>query len=248
MKNFFFLTFLATLTTLLAQATHETGHLLACHANRCQPTWGFIGLVQRWDDPPLQPENWLKFQHANGEVGWLRLRQYPQGNLNQAIFYAAGPIAGLVGATVGLWLACRKNAPTALMFSLVSSLSASLYYLRNPLRTYGDEYDIAAALNLQPIVLVIVLGLAFLACFWLALRRLPNTPTRLRWLGAVFLGMIIAGVGVSLADAWVREMVNLENPFFLPVLGYSLPVLLVYLLAGLAAILNMEVSQSDFNA
>ena len=35
------------------------------------------------------------------------------------------------------------------------------------------------------------------------------------------------------ARRWVREMVNQENPFFVSVLGYSLPVLLVYLLAGL---------------
>jgi hypothetical protein len=233
LKKFFFLTLLAILTTLLAQATHETGHMLVCHANRCEPTWGFIGLVQRWDEPPLRPENWLEFQHVNGEIGWLRLSHYPQGNLNQAIFAAAGPIAGVMGAIFGLWLAYHKNSQSGLMFSLVSSLSASLYYLRNPLRPYGDEYDIAAALDLPQIAIVTIFALAFLTCLGLALRRLPNHPTRLRWLGAAFLGMIVSGVSVSLADGWVREMVNLENPFFQPVLGYSLPVLLVYLLAGL---------------
>ena len=233
MNRFLQLTLLALLANILAQAAHETGHMLACHASRCEPTWGFIGLVQRWDEPPLHPENWLEFRAADGDIGWLRLSRYPQGDLNQAIFSAAGPIAGMMAAIFGLWLAYRKNSPTGLMIALVSSLAASLYYLRNPLRPYGDEYDIAIALDLPQIAIVMFFALAFLACLGLGLRRLPAWPDRWRWLGAAFLGSLLSGLPLNLADGWLREMVNLENPFFLPVLGYSLPVLLIYVLAGL---------------
>jgi hypothetical protein len=38
-----------------------------------------------------------------------------------------------------------------------------------------------------------------------------------------------------LADGWLRGIINLENPVFPPMLGHSLPVLLVYLLAGFGA-------------
>lgn len=233
MNRFLQLTLLALLANILAQAAHETGHMLACHASRCEPTWGFIGLVQRWDEPPLRPENWLEFRATDGDIGWLRLSRYPQGNLNQAIFSAAGPIAGMMAAIFGLWLAYRKNSPTGLMIALVSSLAASLYYLRNPWRPYGDEYDIAIALDLPQIAIVMFFALAFLACLGLGLRRLPAWPERWRWLGAAFLGSLLSGLPLNLADGWLREMVNLENPFFLPVLGYSLPVLLIYVLAGL---------------
>jgi hypothetical protein len=35
---------------------------------------------------------------------------------------------------------------------------------------------------------------------------------------------------LMIADHWVREFVNKGNPYFQSILGYSLPVLFVYLL------------------
>jgi hypothetical protein len=232
-KRFSHLLLLAILTNILAQAVHETGHMLVCHVLNCNPTWGFIGLVQRWDEPPLHPENWLKLSDSDGSIGWLRLSRYPQENLSQAIFSAAGPIAGATGAILGLWLAYKKHSQIGLMFSLVSSLSASLYYLRNPLRPYGDEYEIVVALGIPQALIALFFALTFLACLGLGLRSLPIWSDRLRWLGAGFLGSALSGLALNLSDGWVREMVNQENPFFVSVLGYSLPILLVYLLAGL---------------
>lgn len=176
MKKFFYLSLLAILTTIIAQAIHETGHMLVCQINRCEPTWGFTGLVQRWSEPPLQPENWLEFHAADGNIGWLRLSRYPQGSLNQAIFSAAGPIAGILGAIFGLWMAYKKNSQIGLMFSLVSSFSASLYYLRNPLRPYGDEYEIAIALNLPQITIVLFFFTGFLSLFYTRIAS-PSQPT-----------------------------------------------------------------------
>ena len=233
MKRFSHLLLLAILTNILAQAAHETGHMLVCHALNCKPTWGFIGLVQRWNEPPLQPENWLKLSDSDGSNGWLRLSRYPQENLSRAVFSAAGPIAGAMGAILGLWLAYKKYSQIGQMFSLVASLSASLYYLRNPLRPYGDEYDIAIALGIPQALIALFFALTFLTCLGLGLRSLPIWPDRLRWLGAAFTGSVLSGLALNLADGWVRAMVNQENPFFVSVLGYSLPVLLVYLLAGL---------------
>jgi hypothetical protein len=75
--------------------------------------------------------------------------------------------------------------------------------------------------------------LVFAACLFFALKNLTSRSLRLWWAGAAFLGSILSGMTLLLADGWVRGMINLENPVFLPVLGHSLPVLLVYLLAGL---------------
>lgn len=237
MKNFIILFILAILTNILAQAVHETGHMLVCHALDCNPTWGFVGLVQRWEEGlPLHPENWYETSDTSGNPGWFRVSRYPTDNIEQAVFSAAGPLASVLTAILGLWLA-RKSvrqslSQTGLMLSLVMSLSMALYYLRNPLRPYGDEYDVAHQLGLLQLPIVIAFALIFLACLWLGLRSLPTWQIQLTWLTAAFLGSALSGLTLNLADGWVREMVNRESPFFIPVLGYSLPVLLTYLLAG----------------
>ncbi|PKN92200.1 MAG: hypothetical protein CVU44_16350 [Chloroflexi bacterium HGW-Chloroflexi-6] len=238
MKGFSQLLLLAILINILAQAAHETGHMLVCHALNCNPTWGFIGLVQRWEDgPPSHPENWQEIRDTGGSPGWFRVSRYPSDNIQQAVFSAGGPVASIFVALIGLWQARKSARPavsqTGLMLCLVMSLSMSLYYLRNPLRPYGDEYDIAYRLELSQPAIVIVFTLIFLTCMVLGLRSLPNGQDRLRWLGAAFLGSALSGLTLNLSDGWVREMVNQENRFFVSVFGYSLPVLLIYLLAGL---------------
>lgn len=229
---------IACLTMILAQATHETGHLLFCQALRCEPTWGFIGLVQRWEEgPPLHPENWLETRGNQGDPGWYRLRSFPENGLNRALLSAAGPLAGALGAILGLWLARRQKSTTWRMYCLVGSLTATLYYLRNPVRPYGDEYDLAIQSGIPQVAIVLFFVLIFLFCLSRALASLPGHRVRLTWFGLALAGSISVGLPMNLLDGWIRMMVNLENPFFLPVFGYALPVFLTYLLAGLGLFL-----------
>jgi hypothetical protein len=59
----------------------------------------------------------------------------------------------------------------------------------------------------------------------------------LKWLAVVLLGSIPTGILLVQADGMTRAQVNLDNPLFQPVLGVSLPVILVdgFALLGLAA-------------
>lgn len=251
-RDFIQLVLLAFLVNILCQATHESGHLLVYQAYGYVPTWSFIGLVQRWDEPPLHPENWLQVNEYGGQTGWLRLKGQPDGGAEEVVAAAAGPLASALFALLALAFSRRKDNPAlrrfGQMFALSMSLGMTFYYLRSPWRAYGDEYDIAVQLGIHKSALDLAFGLFFAVCLFFALKNLASWPLRLGWAWAAFFGSILSGMALFLADGWVREMVNLENPFFVPVLGYSLPVLLVYLLAGLGAWLVSVRGSMVFNS
>ncbi len=222
------------LVNVTGQALHETGHLLVYQVYRRNPTWGFIGIVQRWDTPPLDPDHWVKISAPDGGTGWLRLGTLPDSKIEKAVAAVAGPIASLLGVVFGLWIAYKSDRftfkYTGLMLALVISFSMALYYLRSPLRSIGDEYDLAAQLGIAKLGVEIPFALAFVFCFGLGLRSLNSWQVKLKWIASILVGSVTTGILLSLADGWVREMVNAGSPFFQSVLGYSLPVLFVYLI------------------
>ena len=107
---------------------------------------------------------------------------------------------------------------------------AVLYYLRSPLWTGGDEYDIATRLGVVKSFIEIPLALTFLACLLLALRELPIWRIRLMWLSTVLLGSVATGLLMAMADPFVIAQVDAGNPWFQPILGYSRPVFVVIIL------------------
>ena len=234
---------LAFLVNLLAQAFHETVHLLAYQAYRRNPTWGFIGLVQLWNTQPENLDHWVKTSTPDGEIGWLRLDSLPTDKSEIAIIGAAGPIASLASALLGLWAALKfKNRNiafkyTGLMLALSISLTMMLYYLRSPFRTIGDEYDIATYFGIAKFVVEIPFALAFTSCFVLGLRVLDTWQIRKIWLVSTFLGSLLSGILLVTLDGGVREAVNEGIPLFQSVLGYSMPVLITYVLAFLCIII-----------
>lgn len=107
----------------------------------------------------------------------------------------------------------------------------SMYYLRSGFRSGGDEAQMADILNIPKSNFEIPFALIFINCFIAALRSLRDWRTILKWIIALLIGSILTGLGLMKADAVVRMQVNLENPLFRPVFGFSFPVLLVYALA-----------------
>jgi hypothetical protein len=239
MKNqtttFWQLLLLAILVNVLAQAAHETGHLLVYQAYGRQPTWGFIGLVQRWGEAPLRPAEWTQTTGAEGETGWLRVSGLPEGKLEKLLAPAGGPLASLAFVLAGFWLMRPRHRPATrevgLMLALMMSFAITLYYLRSPLRSMGDEYDMAVQLGLPKAAVELFFAALFGVALALGLRTLAGWRERLTWLGAVFLGSVPTGLVLNWADGWIREGVNQGYPLTQPVFGYALPVLLVYLLA-----------------
>jgi len=225
---------LAMFVNILSQATHETGHHMVYQIMGHNPVWGFTKLVQVWETPPMNPDAWIETSGSDGEPGWWKLSSPLAGKAENMIATAAGPLAGLFGAVLGLMIARQSRKVTwkqiGLTFSLASSLVAVLYYLRSPMRTGGDEYDIAMHLGISKSFVEVPLALAFITFLILALRELPSWRIKLTWLGTILLGSIITGIPMAMVDLVVIAQVDAGNPWFQPVIGYSLPVFVVIVL------------------
>ena len=228
---------LAMLVNILAQTVHETGHYLVYQVMGHEPVWAFTKLVQLSETTPTNPDEWIEMVNPDATTNWLKLISPVTGKMEKVIAPAAGPLAGLFSAVLGLVMS-RRNEKTAqkqiwLAFTITSSLVAVLYYMRSPIRTGGDEYEIAMQLGLTISMIEISLGLAFITCLILGLRELPSWRIRLTWLGTILLGGIATGLLMSLADPLIIAKVDAGNPWFRPIFGFSLPVFLVIMLTFL---------------
>lgn len=221
---------LAMLVNILAQAAHETGHHIVYQVMGHEPVWAFTKVVQISDTTPMNPEEWTEKTNADGTTSWLKLSSLPSGKIENVIASAAGPLAGLFGAVLGLAMSRRSRKVTAkqawLAFALTTSLAAVLYYLRSPTRTGGDEYDIAVQLGIAKSLVEIPLALGFFGGLVLGLRMLPSWSVRFKWLGAILFGSVATGLPMAMVDPSIIAQVNAGNPWFQPVLGYSFPVIL----------------------
>jgi len=233
--SFWSLLVLAMLTNVVSQAVHETGHHIVYQLAGRGPVWGFTKLVQLWDTTPLYPDEWVEVTGVGGERGWKRLGSPVASKTEDMISTAAGPLAGLLGAALGLVIARRSEKRALRQIGLVLALNASLvavlYYLRSPLRTGGDEYDIAVQLGTAKWTIELALGLAFALCLAFGLRQLLSWRFRLKWLGTILLGSVATGIPMASVDSLVISQVDAGNPWFRPLLGYALPVLVVNALA-----------------
>ena len=228
--SFIPLLILAMLVNILAQAVHETGHHMFYQVMGYEPVWAFTKVVQISETTPLHPEEWTQKKYPDGTTNWLKDSSLPTGNIEEATFAAAGPLAGLLSAILGLVMLRRSvkitSKQTWLAYVLTISLVAVLYYLRAPMRTGGDEYDIAVNTGIAKAFIEILLGLGFLACLALGLRELLAWRARLVWLGTILLGSILTGIPMVFIDPVIIAQVDAGNPWAQPVLGYSLPVFL----------------------
>jgi hypothetical protein len=242
---------LGLLLTFTAQWLHEIGHWMILRGFNRDPLWSFTKLVQVWEETPPNPEDWQKITTPEGETGWLKLAALPESDLEKALFPLAGPAASLLGLLGGLAAAAWsgktvwRNFGRALAISI--GLGMSLYYLRAPWRTGGDEIEFARAVGIAPWVPTVLLSLAFLGGFALALWTLPDWKSRIRWAGGLFGGSILAGICLFFLDARVIQGVLKNQALFQPFLGFSLPVFLLNALCtGLAlAILHTTNASSN---
>ena len=222
------------LVNILAQAVHETGHHVVYQVMGHEPVWAFTKIVQI-SEPPINPVEWMKITNPDGSFNWLKVSSLSSGKPENVAASVAGPLAGLLGAFLGLAMMRRSLKVTSkqvwLAFSLTSSLVMFLYYLRSPMRTGGDEFDIASQLSVTKSFIEIPFALAFFVCLTLALRELPAWRIRLTWLGTILLGSIITGIPMAMFDPIVIAQVDAGNPWFQPIIGYSLPVFAVIIVA-----------------
>ena len=229
---------LTVLLNVVSQTIHEAGHWAVYETLGRGPVWGFTSLVQIWGNPPpLHPNEWIATIAPDGEKGWLRLGSSPS-KTEEIITLAAGPLAGLLGVVFGLSLMRWNRNPATkqmgLVLALITSILMSQYYLRGFSRMGGDEYFLAAHLGIPKYTIDIPFGLASITAFVLGVWVLGDWRTRLKWLGAIMLGSVPAGLFLINANDLVRSQVDQGNPLFQPLLGWSLPVVVVNAIVLLA--------------
>lgn len=225
--RFWHLLALSMLLTFAAQFIHEAGHCVVYSLLGTKPVWSVNSLAQIWDNVPLHLENWSTFVTPTGETGWIRMSSAPSQTEHIAGLLA-GPLASLLGVLLGIGLVrFGKEAATrqiGLVLVLAISFPMTQYYLRGPWRATGDEYFVSAYLGIPKSVLDIPFGLFFLMGFIVALYWLGDWKTRLKWLGALVLGSMPAGLFIMNINGWVISQIDLENRFFQPLFGFALPV------------------------
>jgi len=249
---FWWLILAAMTINILAQAIHEGGHWAVFEITRHRPVWTFTGIVQLWDAQPQHPAGWVATTAPDGTKGWMKLSSDP-GKTVAALDDAAGPLASLLSVIAGLLLYRFSKRPalrvSTLILALITALLMSFYYARSGTRI-GDEGFLAASLGLPKMVFDIPLGLAFFFCLLLGLRELKTWKNGLRIFGALLLGMLPSAGLMVLLDPLILAGVDAGNPFFQSVLGWSLPVFVVFCLAAvglglLARKLNPKEMSSD---
>ena len=225
---------LAMLVNILAQSTHEAGHHVFYQVMGRQPVWAFTRLVQLWETTPTNTDGWTEKINPDGSKSWLKISSPVVDPAEVAVVSAAGPLAGLLSAVLGLIMVQRSRLVVAkqiwLAFALSASLAAVLYYLRSPMRTGGDEFDIAAYFGLSK-SLIEILGLAFTFCLVIGLGYLPAWRSRLYWIGTILLGSTATGIAMAMLDPLVIAQFDAGNPLFQNIGGYVLPVLVVIIMA-----------------
>jgi len=219
---------LAMLVNILAQAVHETGHHLAYQMMGYEPVWAFTKVVQMSETTPSHPDEWTMKTYPDGTTNWLKVSSLPSEGMEEALASLTGPLIGLLSAMLSLFMSHRSARVTSkqiwLAYVLSISLVAVLYYLRAPIRTGGDEYDVAINLGIEKAIVEIPLALGYLACLILGMLELSTWKIRLTWLGTILLGSIATGLPMALLDPIIIAQVDAGNLWFQPVIGYSLPV------------------------
>lgn len=232
--GFWQLVILAFLLNFVVQTIHEGGHWIVCEVLGKGPVWGFNQLLQIWGDPPpLHPNEWITTISPDGEKGWLHMTS-ALGKNEFDFMLIAGPFASVFGVILGLSLLRWNRVPATkqigLVMALIGSLIFSQYYLRGFHRMGGDEYFLAGNLGIPKYIIDIPFTIIFVTALILGVWALGNWRTRLKWLGAIMLGSIPAGLFIMNANGIVLTQVNKGNPLFHPLLGWSLPVVFVNLI------------------
>ena len=243
------------LSFLGAQMLHEAGHWTVLQLTGREPVWGFTSLVQLWDREPADPAQWVEIIDPRGDRGWLRLSSLPSSRAEWVAFLAAGSLfqLGAVVAGILVMIFAKRDIvrELGLLVALINSFAQFTYQVVAPIRgSGGDEYLLSYHLGVPMAAVSVPLALAFAAGLIWAFYQLDGSRMRLKYAAVLMLGIIPQGPLLMRANEIVRDQVDAGNPLFQPVFGFSLPVLILSLLAFLAlvAIVRSKANRAIFPA
>ena len=217
-----------------AQILHESGHVLISLVFGRAPVWGISSLVQL-DRTPLNASEWTRYVGSNGDVSWLRLGSLPSSDGEWIVMLGAGPTIQLTAILLGLIATTYARSTWAraggLLLVLVNSFGMVAYYALSAARGIGgDEREIASRLGVEPLAVAVPFAAVSLIGLLLGFARIPRSE-RLRLGLALLIGIVPVGPLVMIFNGVVRDQVDAGNALFLGVLGFSLPVLIVAIVA-----------------
>ncbi|RMG79528.1 MAG: hypothetical protein D6712_19555 [Chloroflexi bacterium] len=151
---------------------------------------------------------------------------------------AAGPLAQVAAMLLGfalLYFGKRDQLKViGLLLALINSFGPMLYQSKSMLgRGGGDEYLIAQFLGVPATAVHVLFLVVAIVGLVVVVWNLAAWRTRLKWLVAVCIGFVGQGPLLMYANQITQTQVGLGNPYFRPVLGWSLPVVVVSVVAGL---------------
>lgn len=230
---------------LCAQLLHESGHWAVLSLTGRAPVWSLTGLVQLWDQAPVSSEQWVVMVNPDGETGWLRLNSLPSSNAEWVLFLAAGPLAQILAIAVGLAIAMRARGLISRTFGLmvaqINAFGHFFYQVVSGLRGGGgDETLLGYYLGIPWPIIASFFGAAALLGLVVSFALLPSARIRLKWGAALFLGTLPIGPLLMVANRQIVVNVAANNPWFRPVFGFSLPVLVLGAISLCAILLTIR--------
>ncbi len=236
LKNFIENLLLSALLVYISVEIHEFGHWLVLWIFGHEPVMSFNGLVQLWDTIPNHPDEWVKIYYPGIGEGWLRLSSLPSNNLEWILMLLAGPIMHPILILVGILFMRINNAflqKVGVMLVLINGLKFLTNLLSYFQGAIGDYYFIGVYSGIPHIYIVllfvIVQFLGFAYGIYKSGRLLKEEGASL--LISIFLAGIIIITLLSKLNGLIVEGVDNKNPFFMPILGWPLPVLIVNILS-----------------
>ncbi len=236
---FYQLLLLTVVVVYFSVMLHEAAHWAVLQILDCGPTMGFTGIIQKWDVPPLHPEEWQKIHYPGIGTGWLRLEQLPRTHTQWAIMLLSGQLIPVLLILVGIFLVFQSTSPfqkvVGFMLAFVNGAMALTKIIGWVNGNIGDLYffSLYSGLNVNAInaLFIFLLGAGLV---W-ALRQLP-CPVRRRWMQALVLGYFIIILPLQKANSMLLSAINTGKSWAMPVAGWSKPVWIVTLFFLLLAL------------
>jgi hypothetical protein len=213
------------------QRLHETGHWFLMQLYQRGPTVGFLGLLQSWDTQPSNLNNWQVLTIPGGEQGWLRLSSLPQSSFEWISLMMMGQLFQIFAILLGLYVLYRSRnrlvKEIAFLTIFLNAFSQLFYMIVKLINiSGGDEYFATLYMDISPRLITGSFALFYCAIFVFSLHKLGEWPKRFKYLLAGLLSFSVGPI-LGILDKKILQQSLLDNPFVQPIIGFSMPVLLL---------------------
>ncbi|MHA1797286.1 MAG: hypothetical protein ACTSVY_02460 [Candidatus Helarchaeota archaeon] len=230
-KKFLLLTLTIFLISYLSGILHELGHQIILTITLRNPTMSFFGIVQMWE-PPLYSENWVKITILGHGDGWLRLSSLPGSAMEWVLMLLAGQLTQPILIFVGwhLWRKMEKQIYKEL--GIIIMFMNSIIFLNiiiNYFSGFGDLHFINYFTGFPLEILVAFFaGFEFIGFLFTLIKiktLIKSKKVGIYFFIAFIISKILMKI-IGIAHQFIIEQINLENPLFQPILGWSIPALI----------------------